>query len=76
MASLQYHPPVPRPRKRPEGVRPTRFTFEVYDAETETLLRRARAAAALRGEPFREWLFRAMRERLAQEEQEEGTPPA
>ena len=66
---------MPRPRKRPEGVRPTRFTFEVYDAETETLLRRARAAAALRGEPFREWLFRAMRERLEHEEREAGQEP-
>lgn len=70
MAMVEYPRSVPRPRKRPEGSRPTRFTFEVYDAETELLMRRMRAAAALRGEPVREWLLRAIRAQLEREERE------
>ena len=74
MAMVEYPRPVPRPRKRPADQRPTRFTFEVYDPETELLMRQMRSAAALHGEPVREWLLRAIRAQL--EREREGQPPA
>jgi hypothetical protein len=67
VATVEYHQSVPRPRKRPEGERPTRLTIEVYEPDADLLLRQMRAAAALRGEPVREWLLRAIRAQLERE---------
>lgn len=44
--------------------RPKRLTIEVY-GEDETLVRRARAAAAMKGESLREWVLRAVKAQLA-----------
>jgi hypothetical protein len=55
------------PRQRwPVGARFPRLTIEVHP-EDERLVRRARSAAVLRGEPLREWLLEAIRQRLARD---------
>ena len=74
MATVEYHQAVPRPRKRPEGERPTRLTIEVYEEDAALLMRRMRAAAAMRGEPVRQWLMRAIRAQLEREPQEPAAP--
>jgi hypothetical protein len=53
-------------------VRPTRLTIEVYGEEAVQLLRRLRAAAAMRGETQTRWLLEAVRQRLEREEREES----
>ena len=58
-------------RKRPEDERPQRLTIEVYGEEEIALVRRMRAAAALRGERVREWLLGAIRDKLEREERPE-----
>jgi hypothetical protein len=73
---MEYHRAVPRPRKRPEGRRPARVTIEVYEADAVQLMRRMRAAAALRGEPVREWLLRAIRAQLEREREGGDDAPA
>ncbi len=67
MAAAAYHGAVPRPRKRPEAERPQRLTVEIYGEDAVFLVRQMRSHAALRGEPVREWLLRAIRGQLAQE---------
>ena len=55
------------PRKRaPDAERFPRLTIEVHP-EDEHTIRRAKSAAVLRGEPLREWLMEAIRQRLARD---------
>ena len=55
------------PRKRgPGDARFPRLTIEVHP-EDERLVRRAKSAAVLRGEPLREWFLEAIRQRLARD---------
>lgn len=62
-------------RKRPENERPQRLTIEVYGPDDLGVVRRLRAAAALRGEPVRVWLLRAIRAQLEREAQPGGDRP-
>lgn len=41
-----------------------RMTVELYEGDEETLVRRARAAAAMSGESLREWVLRAIKAQL------------
>ena len=63
MTQLCRVPTMPRKRRGPREAPLERVNVEVYPDEQETI-RRAKADAALRGETFREWLIRAIEQRL------------
>ncbi len=54
-------------RKRPEGERPSRLVIEYYGADEERLILRLRHDALDRGQPVRDWVLQAIRERLERE---------
>jgi hypothetical protein len=63
-------------RKRPEG-RPARLVIEYYGEGEAELVLRMRHDALERGQPAREWVLQAIRERLERlEREEEGGPGA
>jgi hypothetical protein len=63
-------------RKRPEGERPSRLVVEYYGADEERLVLDMRHDALERGEPVRDWVLQAIRERLVRLKREGQPPPA
>ena len=63
MRDLCRVPGMARKRRGPREAPPLRVSVEVYPEEEE-LMRRARAAAELRDQTFREWMLEAVRQKL------------
>jgi hypothetical protein len=59
-------------RKRPEGERPSRLVIEYYGPDEERLILRLRHDALDQGQPVREWVLQAIRERLERQRRESG----
>jgi hypothetical protein len=67
MVEVSYRLPAMARKARPPGEKPRpRLNVEFYP-EDEAVVRRAKAAAALRGMAFREWVLAALDEQAARD---------